>query len=292
MMGPLDRLINRHPEGVCLLSSTGRIMLVNEALGRTLGAAHTLVDTSLLDDEHPLGFLRGAFAEARAAGKPWAWKAAAAGTLLSGWFVPLSDDEWACTCREVAEHERLQHSLDQSQRLLRTIIDEFPDPLVIKDRDGNFLLGNRTVARLYGTTPEALVGKHDGDFGVPKAMADFFRENVRAIMARGETEVVFEDSRDAITGEIRHYRSIKRPLTNAAGEREILVIAQDITDVVRSQTRVAESEQRLQHVLRITHEGVWDWHVPSGRVVHNASGTPCWECPRRTSSGPSRPSRR
>ncbi len=157
----------------------------------------------------------------------------------------------------------------QRLALFEAVFEEIPDVIVLKDAEGNFLLCNQTLARLYNTTPEAMVGKHDGDFGVPKALADAYRTNVLGIMARGETEVVFEDSRNAITGEIRHFKSIKRPFKDAQGNNQILVIAHDITDVVRAQQQVAQSEQRLQEVMTATREGIWDWHVASGRVVHN-----------------------
>ena len=153
--------------------------------------------------------------------------------------------------------------------LLEAVFEETPNVVLLKDANGNFLLCNRALARLYNTTPEAMVGKHDGDFGVPKELADGYRANVLAIMARGETEVVFEDSRNALTGEIRHFKSIKRPFKDADGNNQILVIAHDITDVIRAQQQVAQSEQRLQEVLAATREGIWDWHVASGRVVHN-----------------------
>jgi PAS domain S-box-containing protein len=100
-------------------------------------------------------------------------------------------------------------------------------------------------------------------------MADAFRANVLGIMARGETEVVFEDSRNALTGEVRHYKSTKRPFKDVQGNNQILVIAHDITDVVRAQQQVAQSEQRLQDVMTATREGVWDWHLASGQVLHN-----------------------
>ena len=160
--------------------------------------------------------------------------------------------------------------LTDSERLLRTVIDEAPFPIILKDAEGRFLLANRYLAALYNTTPEAMVGKDDGDFGVTPAMAAFFRQNCLDIMARGVTEVVYEDSRDANSGEIRHFKSIKKPLRDAEGRSQILIIAQDITDVVRSQQQVAASEQRLQSVMQITHEGLWDWDVDSGRVEHNA----------------------
>ena len=159
---------------------------------------------------------------------------------------------------------------DHKLALLQAVFDEIPDVVVLKDDKGDFLLCNQTVARLYNTTPEAMVGKHDDDFGLPKPLAQAFRANVLDIMARGEAEVVFEDSRDAITGELRHFKSIKKPFKDANGRNQILVIAHDITDVVRAQQKIAQSEQRLREVMAATQEGIWDWHVQSGTVIHNA----------------------
>lgn len=160
-------------------------------------------------------------------------------------------------------------SADRKLALLQAVFDEIPDVVLLKDENGDFLLCNQTLARLYGTTPDAMIGKHDGDFGVPKWMADGFRANVKAIMASGRTEIVFEDSRDATTGEVHHYKSVKRPFKDADGRNQILVIAHDITDVVNAQRQVAQSEFTLRQVMEATQDGIWDWHVPSGRLGHN-----------------------
>ncbi len=171
--------------------------------------------------------------------------------------------------RDITEQKRAEETLRASEHLLRTVIDEIPDVVVLKDCNGNFMLCNQTVAKLYGTTPEAMPGKHDGDFGVPEAIADGFRTNVLEIMARGETEIVYEDSHDATTGEIRHFKSIKKPFKDARGNDQVLVIAHDISDVVRAQKQVVESERRLREVLELTREGIWDWQVASDHVIHN-----------------------
>jgi len=153
--------------------------------------------------------------------------------------------------------------------LLQVIFDEIPDIIILKDENGDFVLGNAALARLYNVHTGALPGKSDVDFGVDPVMAEAFRANVLAVMAGGKTEIVFERSRDALTGEIRHYKSIKKPLLTPEGKQQLLIIAHDITDIVRAQEKLAEHDQRLREVMAATFEGIWDWNIASGRVIHN-----------------------
>ena len=177
--------------------------------------------------------------------------------------------EMYCIDLDLSDMKKTSNALQENQQLLRTVIDEMPSVLVVKDAKGNFVLGNKTVADLYGTTPEQMIGKHDDDFGVPKEIADGFRASVLAIMEKGETQIVVEESRDAITGAICHFKSIKKPFIDNNGNQQILVIATDITEILEAQKKVIESEHVLQEIMEIAHEGIWDWHIPSGKIVHN-----------------------
>lgn len=177
--------------------------------------------------------------------------------------------EMYCIDLDLTTMKKTSKALEENQKLLRTVIDEMPSILVVKDSKGNFVLGNKTVADLYGTTPDQMIGKHDDDFGVPKEIADGFRDNVLSIMEKGETQIVVEESRDALSGENRHFKSIKKPFFDSDGNQQILVIATDITEILEAQKKVIESEHVLQEVMEITHEGIWDWDVSSGKVAHN-----------------------
>lgn len=156
-----------------------------------------------------------------------------------------------------------------NEQLLRAVVNEMPDIVIVKDESGKFLLCNRALAQLYNTTPEAMIGKDDRDFGVPAELADFFKTNVLTIMQRGETEIVFEDSRDANTGEIRHFKSIKKPFKDNLGNNRILVIAHDITDVVRAQAQIIANEQLQRDILTIAQEAIWDWNPVTNQIQRN-----------------------
>lgn len=154
-------------------------------------------------------------------------------------------------------------------QLLRTVIDESPDIILLKDWNGRFLLGNAALARLYGTTPDGLVGKDDGAFNPNREQVEFYLENVRAVMRSGQTQIVEENSTNAETGEVRHFHSIKKPLRGPDGEPRILVIAHDITDLRRAHRAIEERERSYAYAMEAAGEGIWDWDIDAGTITHN-----------------------
>jgi PAS domain S-box-containing protein len=165
--------------------------------------------------------------------------------------------------------DTLNSQLQDANTLLRTVIDENPNIILMKDWDGKFLLGNRALAQLYGTTPDQLVGKDDGAFNPNAEQVAFYLQNVRDVMSQGQTRVVMEESTDTATGETLYYQSIKIPLTTPQGDKQILVIANDVSELKRVQLKLEESERRLSYVLDATGEGIWDWDIRTGLVTHN-----------------------
>lgn len=135
----------------------------------------------------------------------------------------------------------LEQELARQRALLRTVIDENPNIILLKDWNGKFLLGNRALAQLYGTTTDQLEGQDDSAFNPNAEQVAFYLANVQGIMRRFETEVVLESSTDSATGEVRYYQSIKKPLRDDQGNLQILVIANDITDIRQAQLRAEAS---------------------------------------------------
>ncbi len=159
---------------------------------------------------------------------------------------------------------------NQGRHLLRSVLDETPDIILLKDWDGKFLLANAALARLYGTTPDRLVGHDDGAFNPNAEQVAFYLENVRSIMRSGQTQVVQESSTDVETGQIRHCHSIKKPLIGPNGERRILVIAHDMTDLYQANQVIADRERSYDYAMAAAREGIWDWNLLSNIVTHNA----------------------
>ena len=157
----------------------------------------------------------------------------------------------------------------QQNKLLVDIINAIPDPIVAKDWSGNFIFANNACAELYNTEPNLMIGHDDGYFTGNQEQNDFFRDNIQSIMTKFQSEMVYENSTDAKTGEVRNYISHKIPFKDIKGNLNIAVIAKDITEITSLKNQAEFNEKRLNYVLDATHEGIWDWNIATGEVFHN-----------------------
>ena len=114
-----------------------------------------------------------------------------------------------------------------------------------------------------------MIGKYDSDFGVPKKLSDAMKDNVVSIIEKGKAQIVYEDSLDAATGRIRHFKSIKKPFKTLNGEDNILVIAHDVTDLIGKEQALKKSEEKLNDILELVGEGIWQWDMVTNTVTHN-----------------------
>ncbi|MEM0514820.1 EAL domain-containing protein [Pseudoalteromonas sp. YIC-827] len=159
--------------------------------------------------------------------------------------------------------------VDKHANIIKRLLNSINDVVLIKDYQGNFQFCNDTMAKLYNSSPEQMIGKDDLDFIDNKEQADFFRENVQGIMRRFEIEEVYESATDVNTGEIRHFHSVKVPFHDVRDRLHIAVIAKDITEITRLKEEADRNKKRLEHVLDVSEEGLWEWNVQTNQVLHN-----------------------
>ena len=73
-----------------------------------------------------------------------------------------------------------------------------------------------------------MVNKFDSDFGVPQELDAFYRQNCLSVMEKGVNEVVFEDMFNPTTKATTPMKSFKTPLVGPNGEKQLLVICQEV----------------------------------------------------------------
>jgi two-component system sensor kinase FixL len=127
--------------------------------------------------------------------------------------------------------------LADERNLLRTVIDNIPDAIYVKDRESRFVLCNREVLRRKGVgSVEEIAGRSDFDF-YPPDLAESVQADEQQVMQTGRPLINVERMvTDRETGLPTWNLTTKVPLRNAAGETVGLVgIGRDITERKRVQ---------------------------------------------------------
>jgi PAS domain S-box-containing protein len=149
----------------------------------------------------------------------------------------------------VAERtEELQGQKD----FLRKVLDANPQLVFIKDWDGRFVLANRAVAQVYGTTVEELEGKSDADFNSNAAEVESYLRADREVMQSGRILNISEESvTDSRTGAIRWFQTIKVPLITQDGRgRQVLGVSTDITARRHAEEQLRKTADELEALVQ------------------------------------------
>jgi sigma-B regulation protein RsbU (phosphoserine phosphatase) len=143
-----------------------------------------------------------------------------------------------------AEADRAFHA---ERNLLRSVVDNLPDSVYVKDAQGRYLLGNLAHTRQLGLqSPEEAVGKRTADF-FPPEIARHFEEDDAQVLRSGQPIVNRHESAGEVHGEMKWLSTTKVPLRDAAGKIVGIVgIGRDITARKLAEEKLAKYTAELK----------------------------------------------
>ncbi len=148
---------------------------------------------------------------------------------------------------DITESKRTDQALRESEARFRSVVDNSPAKIHIKDKQGRYLLINPLAEELFGFSEGEAFGKTTHDV-FPKEQADAFKAHDEAVLAAAEA-VEGEEVWNRADGP-HTYLTVKFPITDYTGEvTGIGAIGTDITDRKQAEERLQKSERDLQ--LRI-----------------------------------------
>ncbi len=183
--------------------------------------------------------------------------------------------------QELSERRRAEKSLTKSEQLLRDVIDADPSCIFLKDKEGRFLLVNEAMAKLHGTTPEAMLGKTDEDYidrsmTTPQEIEAFHQDDLDVIRQQ-RPKLIPAESFTLLDGTLRWFQTNKVPVFIEGQGDCILGVAVDIT---RRQQAEADIEtlakfpsENPNPVLRVARDGTIMYANPASTALLRA-----WEC--------------
>ena len=151
--------------------------------------------------------------------------------------------------REINELMRAQEEREHERSLLRTLIDNLPDYIYVKDTEGRFVVANRAVVRQLGFASEGeLVGKSDFDL-FPRELAARYYVDEQTIIQSGQGLYNHEGPTvDANKEEKNRWvLTTKAPLRDGQGKITGFVgIGRDITERKELETRAQDTLSALE----------------------------------------------
>jgi PAS domain S-box-containing protein len=146
---------------------------------------------------------------------------------------------------KVQEVEVAEIALRGQHTLLRAVIDGSPDPILVRDRTGQYVLINDAAARVFGRPTEKMVGRTPAELFPPDYATDVEAAD-RVVRASG-TPMTRERRIETPTGD-RTYLIAVHPWLDAPDESAgTVTVARDVTDrlLLESQLRHAQKLDAL-----------------------------------------------
>jgi PAS domain S-box-containing protein len=166
---------------------------------------------------------------------------------------------------DVTESKRVEWALREVEARFAAVVNHTPACVFAKDREGRYLLANRSLAELVGRRPEEFPGRTDYDFFPPEVAEEFGRDDA-AVIASGQSRTYEESFPHG--GVTRTYLTVKFPLRDEAGVAyAACAVATDITDLKAAQVALRSTAERLNLALAAGRVGDWSWDAVTDVVT-------------------------
>lgn len=263
---------------VSITDDRGRITYVNDMFCQIsgyvpqelLGRTHRVVNSGYHPPEHFRALWQcirqgriwhGEFCNRRKDGSHY-WVAS---TIVPWLGTDGTPAQYVSIRTDITQQKETEQILRVHRQEFQLIFDSVPAMIWFKDCHNNVLRANRAAALTAGMSPEEIEGRPAAEL-YPEHAQDYYRDDLQVITSRTPTLGIVE-ALHTLQGEKRWLRTDKVPVVSEAGHvRGVIVFAVDITEQMRTQHALAESEERLKRSQTFAEIGTWDWNIATGEL--------------------------
>ncbi|NJN93281.1 MAG: PAS domain S-box protein, partial [Anaerolineales bacterium] len=168
--------------------------------------------------------------------------------------------------QELAERKKAEGALRASEALYQSLVDNIPQNILRKDREGRFVFGNKSFCKILGVSLNELVGKTDFDYYPPEAAEKYKQDDQRVL----ETGEIYETVEESLlpSGNKKYVRVMKSPIFDSAGEViGTQGIFWDITERKQAEEALRQSEERFRAIFDFSPIPVVISRVSDGTIL-------------------------
>jgi len=147
---------------------------------------------------------------------------------------------------DLTESKLFENQLKEERNLFKSVIDNIPDRIYLKDLETRFMLVNKATLRWHHMThPDEIVGKTDADFFGPELGAEY-RKNETRIFETGEPLINYEMLSQIGPNNAQWILISKVPIRDSAGNIiGLLGVNRNITELKQANLAVQEMNARF-----------------------------------------------
>ena len=180
-------------------------------------------------------------------------------TYYEGRFKRVQENLVACFERDITGRKKNEVAIKQNQRLLNSVLDNMPMPLIIKDIDDDlkYVFWNKQCELQGGYFRDEIIGKTDIEvYG--KERGEYYRNVDFKIIEEGNSYQVQEVYETPDGG--KHVSIVNKNVVSNDVHHWLLATRWDITDLMRIQEQLQEVNQQLQMAFSVTNTVpvIWD----------------------------------
>ena len=177
-------------------------------------------------------------------------------------YLQYEGKEYNCTyVLDITERKRAEEALRAERNILRTLIDNLPDNIYVKDTESRFILNNTAHLHNLGVTSQVeALGKTDLDI-FPRDLATQYLADEQRIIQSGQPLINREEMvQDQTTGETLWHLTTKVPLRDSQGQVTGLVgMSRNITAQKQAE---AERERLQQQIIEAQQQAIAELSTP------------------------------
>lgn len=259
-------LLETMNEGLVVLDENNRLTYINSKISEMFGyASEEIIGHSPLEflSEENQEKMKKQLAERKEGGRApyemeWLRKDGSEFIAIVS-PQPIFDDDGNFTgsvsvLTDITDIRKAEEALSKERNLLRTLIDNIPDVIYVKDKDGKYITVNKAFTDLIGE--EDLVGKTAFDI-MPEEKAKTIQTVENSIFQTGEPVLAKEVFFGGVGGKDIWMLKTTVPLRNESGEIfGLLGINRDITERKLAEEALKESEERHRLLIETMNEGM------------------------------------
>jgi PAS domain S-box-containing protein len=264
----LQIAIDQSSEGIAVVNLEGYVLFLNRAfaemhgyskeelIGKHLSVFHSADQMPRVDEVNKqiveTGGFHGEISHMKRTGEVFS-------TIMQNTLIRNNNGDPVAiigTLRDISVMKQAEEEIRIRERRLREVIDLVPHQIFVKDSEGRILLANHAVAEAYGTAIEKMLGKKQQEMHLNKEEMKIYRDEDKQVIESHQRIHTRKQPFTHHDGTVHWLETIKVPIEFAGHDTCVLGVALDITDRVKIQDALRESEERYKSLVEIAFNGV------------------------------------